>query len=94
MAASETVSQFVQPRNLLRPRHGVLTLFGYGIKVYVDRGHLIVRDGVGGDQYEGRFARVGHGLRRLVIIGSDGFVSLPAMRAIGSPPFASSGLFF
>ena len=80
MAASATVSQFPQPRNLLTPRHGILTLYGYGIKVYVDRGHLIVKDGIGGDRHEGRFARVAHGLRRLVVIGSDGFVSLSALR--------------
>jgi CRISPR-associated endonuclease Cas1 len=80
MAASATVSQLPQSRNFLTPRHGVVTLFGYGIKVYVDRGHLIVKDGIGRDRHEGRFARVGHGLRRLVVIGSDGFVSLGALR--------------
>src|SRR5260370_239736 len=80
MAASGTVSQLSYPRNFLTPRHGVVTLFGYGIRVYVDRGHLIVKDGIGSDRYEGRFARVGHSLRRLVVIGSDGFVSLAALR--------------
>ena len=80
MAASATVSQLPQSRNLLTPRHGILTLYGYGIKVYVDRNHLIVKDGIGADRHEGRFARVGHGLRRLVVIGSDGFVSLAALR--------------
>ena len=32
------------------------------------------------DRSEARFARVGHGLRRLVVIGSDGFVSFAALR--------------
>jgi CRISPR-associated endonuclease Cas1 len=80
MAASGTVSQFPQSRNLLIPRHGILTLFGYGIRVYVDRGHLTVKDGIGRDRHEGRFARVGHGLHRLVVIGSDGLISLAALR--------------
>ncbi len=80
MAASATVSQFPKSRNLLIPRHGILTLYGYGIRVYVDRGHLIVKDGIGRDRHEGRYARVGHGLRRLIVIGSDGFVSLGALR--------------
>jgi len=80
MAASANVSQLPLSRNLLTPRHGILTLYGYGIKVYVDRGHLIVKDGIGADRHEGRFARVGHGLRRLVVIGSDGFISLAALR--------------
>jgi CRISPR-associated endonuclease Cas1 len=80
MAASHTVSHLSQSINLLVPRHGVLTLYGYGIGVTVDRGHLVVKDGIGRDRSEGRFARVGHGLRRLVVIGSDGFVSLAALR--------------
>jgi CRISPR-associated protein Cas1 len=80
MAASATVSQLPHSRNLLAPRHGTLTLYGYGITVFVDRGHLAVKDGIGEDRREARFSRVGHGLQRLVVIGSDGFVSLGALR--------------
>ena len=80
MAASQTVPHLQQPINLLTPRLGVLTLYGYGIAVNVDRGHLVVKDGIGPDRSEGRFARVGHRLRRLIVIGSDGFVSLAALR--------------
>lgn len=79
MAASANVSQLPQRCNLITPRHGTVTLYGYGIRVYVERGHLIVKDGIDADRHEGRFARVGHGLRRLVVIGSDGFVSLAAL---------------
>jgi CRISPR-associated endonuclease Cas1 len=80
MAAAETVSQLPQSHNSLIPRHGVLTLFGYGIHVGVDRGHLVVEDGIASDRHRARFPRVGHGLKRLVIIGSDGMVSLAALR--------------
>lgn len=80
MAASATVSHLPQHRNLLVPRHGVLTLYGYGISVNVDRGHLVLKDGIGNERHEARFARVRHGLRRLVVIGSDGFISLAALR--------------
>src|ERR1700683_1259331 len=80
MAASATVSQLPQSRNLLTPRHGIVTLYGYGISVGVDRGHLSLKDGIGRDRRETRFPRVGHGLRRLVVIGSDGTVSLAALR--------------
>jgi CRISPR-associated endonuclease Cas1 len=62
------------------PRHGVVTLFGYGIQVRVDRGHLILEDGIGAARRYGRFPRVAHGLRRLVVVGSDGMVSLAALR--------------
>jgi CRISPR-associated endonuclease Cas1 len=80
MAASATVSQLAQSRNLLTPWHGVVTLYGHGIAVHVDRGHLILKDGIGGERREARLARIGHGLRRLILIGSDGFVSLAALR--------------
>lgn len=64
----------------VRPRHGVVTLFGYGIRVGVNRGHLVFEDGIGASRHEARFSRVGHGLRRLVVIGADGVVSLAALR--------------
>jgi len=57
-----------------------VTLFGYGIHVRVDRGHLHLEDGIGPKRRVARFPRVGHGLRRLVLIGSDGAVSLAALR--------------
>lgn len=80
MAATQNVSQSPRSRNCLSPRHGVVTLFGYGIAVNVDRGHLILKDGICSERREARLPRVGHGLRRLVVIGSDGFVSLAALR--------------
>jgi CRISPR-associated endonuclease Cas1 len=64
----------------ITPRYGVVTLFGYGTSVRVDRGHLILEDGIGPDRRHARFPRVGHGLRRLVVIGADGMVSLAALR--------------
>jgi CRISPR/Cas system-associated endonuclease Cas1 len=48
--------------------------------VRVERGHLILEDGIGPDRRYGRFPRVGHGLKRLVVIGSDGIISLAALR--------------
>jgi CRISPR-associated endonuclease Cas1 len=91
MAATQTVRQlphsdnsnFKSPR-LLVPRNGVVTLFGYGIKVNVQRGHLVLEDGIGAARREARLPRVRHGLRRLVVIGSDGFVSLEALRWLSS----------
>jgi CRISPR/Cas system-associated endonuclease Cas1 len=50
------------------------------IAVRVERGHLILDDGIGAERRHARLPRVGHGLRRLVIIGSDGTVSLAALR--------------
>src|SRR6266852_606198 len=82
MAAKQTVSQHSQQCNFttILPKRGVVTLFGYGIHVCVDRGHLRLQDGIGADRREGRLPRVRHGLRRLVVVGSDGMVSLAALR--------------
>lgn len=82
MAATQTVPQVFPHCNSTRiiPQRGVVTLFGYGIKVHVDRGHLTLHDGIGPVRREARLSRVGHGLRRLVVIGADGFVSLGALR--------------
>ncbi len=66
--------------NGLTPRHGVVTLAGYGIQARVDRGHLLLEDGIGGSRRRARLPRVGHGLKRLVVIGSDGLISLAALR--------------
>jgi CRISPR-associated endonuclease Cas1 len=62
------------------PKRSVITLVGYGIQVRVDRGHLLIEDGIGADRRTTRIPRVGHGLKRLVVIGSDGVVSLAALR--------------
>jgi len=82
MAATLTVPQYSHDCNFttIKPRHGVVALFGYGIKVRVDRGHLVLEDGIGPDRRCARFPRVGHGLKRLVVVGNDGMVSLAALR--------------
>src|SRR6516165_432637 len=82
MAATQTVPQSPRDRNftLITPRQGVVTLFGYGIRAQVERGHLILEDGIAQNRLYGRFPRVGHGLKRLVVIGSDGIISLAALR--------------
>src|SRR5262249_13765775 len=82
MAATQTVPQHLQHCNFteIKPRRGVVTLFGFGASVRVDRGHLILEDGLGARRRLGRFARVRHGIKRVVAIGSDGFVSLAALR--------------
>jgi hypothetical protein len=51
------------------PKTGVVTLFGYNIQARVDRGHLLLEDGIGSHRRIARLPRVGHGLRRLIVIG-------------------------
>jgi CRISPR-associated endonuclease Cas1 len=64
----------------IEQRKGVIVLSGYGTRVRVERGHLVVEDGIGSSRYKGRFPRVRHGLERLVVVGSDGVVSFSALR--------------
>jgi CRISPR-associated endonuclease Cas1 len=82
MAATQTVPQDLQYCNFtpITPQRGVVTLFGYGVKIHVDRGHLKIQDGIGTVRRQARLPRIGYGLRRLVVIGADGFVSLAALR--------------
>ena len=83
MAATQTVPEVLHtcksPASII-PQHGVLTVFGFGIKVHVERGHLTIEDGIGADRRKARLPRVGHGIRRVVVIGADGNVSLAALR--------------
>jgi CRISPR-associated endonuclease Cas1 len=82
MAATLTVPQYLKHCNFItiQQRNGVITLYGYGINVQVDRGHLSIRDGIGFERRCARLPRVGHGLKRLVVIGSDGLVTLASLR--------------
>src|SRR5215469_2278117 len=80
MAANQTVTHFPYTRKSPINRTGVLVLSGFGIKARVHNKHLELEDGVGLERRRFRLARVGHGLKRLCCIGSDGFVSLSALR--------------
>ena len=59
---------------------GIVVAHGYGIKIRVDRGHLIIEDGIGRDRSTHRYNRAGSGLKRLVVIGHTGYITLEALR--------------
>ncbi len=63
-------------------KSGVLVLNGFGICVNVNASHLICHDGIADKRRTIRLPRVNHGLKRLVMIGSDGFITLEALRWI------------
>jgi CRISPR-associated endonuclease Cas1 len=50
-----------------------------GLRLAVERGALVVEDGMGEHRRSRRFEKATHGLRRLVILGSTGSVSLDAL---------------
>src|SRR4051812_41142497 len=61
-------------------RNGVLVLSGYGVRVAVDRGHLVVTDGIADERRTGRLSRATCKLRRLVVLGHAGTISFEALR--------------
>jgi CRISPR-associated protein Cas1 len=59
---------------------GVCVADGFGVKVTVDRGALQVHDGIGSHRRTRRYDRATHGLRRVVIVQPEGFVTFEALR--------------
>src|SRR5436305_4509243 len=64
----------------LTPPGATLVLLGYGLRVRVWRGRLKVADGVGRDRREAIVHRATGRLRRLVVLGHTGSISLEAIR--------------
>jgi len=60
------------------PDNGVLTLSGYGLRIAVERGHLMVEDGVGSARGLGASVASTEA-QRLVIIGQSGSITLDAI---------------
>ena len=58
----------------------VCVVDGHGISLAMSAGQLLVKDGIGRSRRERRYARATHGLRRVVIMGSSGQVSLEAIK--------------
>jgi CRISPR-associated endonuclease Cas1 len=67
-----------------KPRAGgVYVADGYGISIRVERRHLVVRDGLGRERREVRLARATCPIKRLVVLGHTGFITLEALRWMG-----------
>ncbi len=62
------------------PASHVLVLDGYGIGISVSRGHLLLRDGLGRHRRERRLPRAQRIVRRIVVLGHTGHISLEAVR--------------
>jgi CRISPR-associated endonuclease Cas1 len=58
---------------------GVCVVDGMGLRLTVDRGALVVEDGMGDQRRTRRFDKATHGLSRLVVLGSTGWVTLDAL---------------
>jgi CRISPR-associated endonuclease Cas1 len=57
----------------------VCVVAGMGLRLSVDRGALVVEDGMGEHRRARRFDRATHGLARLVVLGTTGCLTLDAL---------------
>jgi hypothetical protein len=80
MAASHNLPQVPNSGKSPISKRGVLTIHGFGVGVRIQSGHLEIEYGVGRNRYALRLPRVGHGLKRLVCLSEDGFVTLSALK--------------
>jgi CRISPR-associated endonuclease Cas1 len=80
MAAWKNLSQSPVSGKSFISKRGVLTIYGFGISVRMQSGHLEIEDGIGPERRAIRLARIGHGLKRLVCISEDGFATLGALK--------------
>src|SRR5215212_4325046 len=59
---------------------GTVVASGYGLKIHVHRGHLVIDDGIAEDRQTRRFNRATSKLKRVVVLGHSGFLTLEALR--------------
>ena len=74
-----TDTRLSSPEQLQATRSGVLALSGWGLNVRVRRRRLVVADGLGPRRREGAFFRASSPIKRLVLIGRSGSVTLEAI---------------
>src|SRR5829696_5067493 len=62
------------------PDPAVAVVDGFGIELKVTRGHLVIHDGIGRQRRERRYSKAQRKLRRVVILGQGGYLTLDAIR--------------
>ncbi len=68
------------PRSVPEVKNGVLVLSGYGLRVAVRRGQLLVSDSRPYDPRSATFSRAFAGIKRLVVLGHSGTITFEALR--------------
>lgn len=74
------MQQHDSPFRFVQPIPGVCAADGYGLRILVQRRHLIVSDGIGRKRRERRYAKATTKIKRLVVLGHEGFITLEALR--------------
>ncbi len=80
MTASHTLA--LSPMLEQIPKHGILFMSGFGLRLQVKNGHLSAEWGIGAERHNVRLPRVNRNLRRVVVVSSDGFATFDAIRWI------------
>src|SRR5215467_12261369 len=60
--------------------NGVLSIWGFGVRLQIRNGQLCAEWGIGRDRHSICLPRVNRNLRRVVVIGSSGFATFDAIR--------------
>ena len=61
-------------------RRGIIVAHGYGIKIHVHHRHLVIEDGIGRNRQTRRLHKAATKLKRLLLIGHTGYITLDALR--------------
>ena len=64
----------------IQVKNGVIALAGYGLDARIDRGRLCLKDGIANRRREASFTKATCGIKRLVLLGHSGAISLEALR--------------
>src|SRR5215831_5338577 len=81
MTASHTLARSTILQQI--SKHGILFMSGFGLRLQVHNGHLRAEWGVGQKRHNITLPRVNRNLKRVIVIGSDGYASFDAIRFIG-----------
>jgi CRISPR-associated endonuclease Cas1 len=63
----------------ITPKNGTVTLTGHGLTITIDRGYLTLSDGIADQRREARFHKTDRTLKRLIILGHSGTITLEAL---------------
>src|SRR5215831_15767093 len=81
MTASHTLARSTILQQI--SKHGILFMSGFGLRLQVHNEHLRAEWGVGQERHKTTLSRVNRNLRRVIVLGSDGYATFDAIRFIG-----------
>lgn len=77
---SAATATLVQLYSSAQPLSPVMVVDGHGVSLRVNRGHLLIEDGIGQHRRQRRIPRAQRTLRRIVVLATDGMLTLDATR--------------